>query len=76
MTSIGFGKKSDFTNPKSESPPPTHYLFKSIFTEKKKGKTFGCAREKSPDRSYLIPQIQANPGPGQVILTLFSTIDV
>jgi hypothetical protein len=63
---MGFGKKSDFTKTKTESPPPTHYLVKSLFEEKKKGRTFGCAREKSPDRSYLIPQIQLNPGPGQV----------
>lgn len=67
MTTMGFGKKSDFTKTKTESPPPTHYPIKSSFEDPKhKGRTFGCAREKSPDRSYLVPQIHANPGPGQV----------
>ena len=72
---MGFGKKSDFTRPKAESPPPSLYLMKSGFEEKKKGRTFGCSREKSPDRSYFIPQIHKNPGPGQVALSLFSTTD-
>lgn len=72
---MGFGKKSDFTRSKAESPPPSLYLMKSGFEEKKKGRTFGCSRERSPDRSYLIPQIHKNPGPGQVIPSLCSTID-
>ena len=72
---MGFGKKSDFTRPKAESPPPSLYLMKSGFEEKKKGRTFGCSREKSPDRSYFIPQIHKNPGPGQVALSLLSTTD-
>jgi len=29
---------------------------------------FGMSREKSPDRSYLIPQLQKIPGPGQVTI--------
>jgi len=37
------------------------------------GKTFGNCREKSPDRSYLIPQIHGHPGVGQVYLELDST---
>lgn len=70
---MGFGKKSDFTKPTSESPPPTQYPTKSGFDEKK-GRTFGCAREKSPDRSYFIPQIHKNPGPGHVSLFKYSMI--
>jgi len=46
---------------------------KSEFDDIKKGQSFGCAREKSPDKSYLIPQIQKNPGPGNVLTFLYST---
>ena len=38
------------------------------------GKSFGTAREKLPDRSYLVPQLHKVPGPGQVIFERFSTI--
>lgn len=75
MTAMGFGKKSDFTKTKTESPPPTHYPMKSVFDEKSKGRTFGVAREKSPDRSYLIPQLHKNPGPGQVHRLALSITD-
>lgn len=75
MTTMGFGKKSDFTRNDNNSPSPNQYPSKSIFEEKHKGKTFGCAREKSPDRSYLIPQIHKNPGPGQVPHPLPSITD-
>ena len=30
------------------------------------GKTFGLAREKLDDKSYLIPQLRKIPGPGKV----------
>ena len=36
------------------------------------GKSFGTAREKLPDRSYLVPQLHKNPGPGLVLLILSS----
>lgn len=76
MTTMGFGKKSDFTQNGNKSPSPNQYPTKSLFEDNKtKGKTFGCAREKSPDRSYLIPQIHKNPGPGQVPHPLLSTTD-
>ena len=66
---IGYGRKSDFTRDLTASPPATLYRHKSIF-EDKKGKTFGSSREKSPDTSYLIPQLHKLPGPGQVIHNL------
>lgn len=50
-------------------------MTKSTFEENKgKGNTFGGSREKSPDRSYFIPQLQKVPGPGQVFLYLCSII--
>ena len=36
------------------------------------GKSFGTAREKLPDNSYLIPQLQKIPGPGKVLHVLLS----
>ncbi len=38
-----------------------------------KGKSFGLDREKLPDNSYLIPQMQKVPGPGFVDIFLSST---
>lgn len=70
-TSFGYGKKSDFTQPTNVSPPSTKYNSKSFVDESKKsGKTFGISRELSPDRSYLIPQLHKNPGPGNVFFCL------
>ncbi len=66
--SFGYGKKYDFTQPTNVSPPSTKYNSKSFVDDsKKKGKSFGLSRELSPDRSYLIPQLHKNPGPGKVI---------
>ena len=68
-TSFGYGRKSDFTKDLTASPRATLYSHKSVFeeqTSKKNGKSFGLSREKSPDRSYLIPQLHKNPGPGKV----------
>lgn len=63
-TSIGHAKRSDFTQPLNCSPGSTKYSIKSIFDESKdRGKSFGVSRDKSPDRSYLIPQLHKNPGP-------------
>lgn len=67
--SFGYGKKSDFTKDLTVSPRATLYSHKSVFdqdTSTKRGKSFGLSREKSPDRSYLIPQIHKHPGPGNV----------
>lgn len=72
MASIGVGKKSDFTKAATLSPPPIHYHVETTLSDLSKGKTFGCARENSPDRSYLIPQNHKNPGVGQVRVILFS----
>jgi hypothetical protein len=33
------------------------------------------SRDKSPDRSYLIPQLQKVPGPGKVHFNLFQYIE-
>lgn len=33
---------------------------------KNRGRSFGLSRDRSPDTSYLIPQMQKIPGPGQV----------
>lgn len=65
--SLGYGKKSDFTKDLTSSPPVTKYNL-STFVEMtaNHGKSFGTAREKLPDRSYLIPQLHKNPGPGKV----------
>jgi len=55
------------------SPPATSYQIKSFVEESKgKGNSFGTARDKIPDRSYLIPQMQRVPGPGTVFLYLLS----
>lgn len=74
--SFGYGKKSDFTKDLTASPRATLYSHKSVFdqdTSIKRGKTFGLSRERSPDRSYLIPQIHKHPGPGNVqISNIFS----
>lgn len=71
-TSFGYGKKFDFSQIISVSPPSTKYESKSFLDEsKKKGKSFGLGRDYSPDRSYLMPQLHKNPGPGKVILNLF-----
>lgn len=78
--SFGSGKKSDFTKTFTCSPPSTLYMYKSVFEEgKTRGKSFGGSRERSPDRSYLVPQLHKNPGPGNVIfifiLVLKSILD-
>ena len=62
---MGSGKRSDFTKTVTCSPASTKYEFKSLFEEKNRGKSFGLSRDKSPDRSYLIPQLEKMPGPGQ-----------
>ena len=65
--SVGQGKRSDFTQTLTSSPPSTKYSHKSIFEkDHRKGKTFGLSREGSPDRSYLKPQIWKHPAPNQV----------
>ena len=66
-TSFGYGSKFDFTKPLTVSPPATKYNQKSFCDDSKKnGLTFGLSRDGSPDRSYLIPQLHKNPGPGKV----------
>lgn len=62
---MGEAKRSDFTKTLNCSPPSTAYQYKSAFEEKNRGKSFGLSRDQSPDRSYLIPQLQKVPGPGQ-----------
>ena len=65
-TSLGYGKRSDFTKVQTSSPVSTKYLHKSVFEENKnKGRTFGLSRNQSPDRSYLLTQLHKLPGPGQ-----------
>ena len=55
------------------SPPVTKYQIKSFVEESRsKGKSFGLEREKLPDNSYLIPQMQKVPGPGFVDIFLSS----
>lgn len=58
----------------TNSPPVTKYKQKT-FTDlsKNNGKSFGQARDKLPDNSYLVPQMHKMPGPGQVLLFIFST---
>ena len=69
--SFGYGNKSDFTRTLTCSPPSTKYEHCSLFEKSKgKGKSFGLSREQSPDRSYLIPQLQRVPGPGKVKICL------
>ena len=71
-SSFGYGSKSDFTKTLTASPSVTTYRHKSEFTENKnKGKTFGGPRDVAPDRSYLVPQLQKVPGPGQVSHSLY-----
>lgn len=70
---FGYGNKSDFTQTLTVSPPVTKYQIKSFVEESRsKGKSFGLDREKLPDNSYLIPQMQKVPGPGFVALLLCS----
>ena len=48
------------------SPASDKYLHKSVFEENKnKGRTFGLSRNQSPDRSYILTQLNKLPGPGQ-----------
>lgn len=69
-TSFGYGNKYDFTQTTTVSPPSTKYKSKSFVDDSKKnGKTFGISRDLSPDRSYLIPQLHKNPGPGKVFIS-------
>lgn len=70
QTSIGFGKKLDFTKPAMITPSGSDY--NPDIKWMKQGKTFGCSRDKSLDRSYIPPQIQSHPGVGAVICILFS----
>lgn len=64
---FGYGKKSDFTRTLTASPAATKYDLKTFVDESKnKGKSFGLEREKLPDNSYLVPQMQKVPGPGVV----------
>ena len=68
---FGYGDKSDFTKPQTVSPASTKYNHKSFCDDSKnKGKSIGLSRDKIPDRSYLIPQMQRIPGPGNVIYLL------
>ena len=72
--SLGYGTKHDFTKDLTASPGATKYNIRSIFDENKtRGKSFGLSRELSPDRSYLVPQLNKVPGPGQVKYMLLST---
>lgn len=72
-SSIGSAKKSDFTKDLAKAPGSSDYNPNNYheFT-KTKGVTFGSSRQKSNDRSYLIPQIHFHPGPGAVAYNLFS----
>lgn len=64
---VPLSKRPDFTKDLTCSPPSTKYLHRSVFEKNtNKGKSFGSSREGSPDRSYLIPQLQKIPGPGNV----------
>ena len=73
---VPLSKRSDFTKTLTCSPPSTKYMHKSFFQkDPRKGKSFGTSRDRSPDRSYFIPQLQQIPGPGQVKNnTIFSTM--
>jgi hypothetical protein len=67
-SSFGYGNKYDFTQTLTVSPPVNTYNLKTFVEEtKSKGKSFGTARDKLPDNSYLIPQMHKIPGPGAVI---------
>lgn len=71
--SFGYGNKSDFTRTLTVSPPVTKYEIKTFLDEsKEKGKSFGLTREKLPDNSYLVPQLQKVPGPGLVSILICS----
>ena len=72
-TSLGYGKKSDFTIDLANAPPSSLYNPDNYNEHMKhKGLSFGLSRDQSPDRSYLIPQIHKHPGVGAVSLILFS----
>lgn len=64
-TGFGYGRKSDFTHNTIVSPGSNRYQLKaSIGKEKKKGRSFACSRDSSPDRCYLPLQLKNVPGPG------------
>jgi hypothetical protein len=70
---FGYGTKSDFTRTLTASPAATKYELKTFVDEAKtKGKSFGLDREKLPNNSYLIPQMQKVPGPGVVLNSIYS----
>jgi len=50
------------------TPSSTKYDVDNYYNKiRSKGLTFGLSRDVSPDRSYLVPQLHKNPGPGKVI---------
>ena len=66
--SIGIGEKSDYTKDLAKTPGSWHYKPNTYYEfAKQKGKSFGVARDKRKDSSYLIPQIHKHPGVGKVI---------
>ena len=68
-TNFGYGNKTDFTKALTVSPRSSLYEKRSFIEENKKknrGHLFNVGREKLKDRSYLIPQLEKVPGPGQV----------
>jgi hypothetical protein len=69
--SIGYGRKSNFTEDLAQTPSATMYNPNSYheFT-KIRGKSFGLSREQLPDQSYLVPQIHKHPGVGAVFFLL------
>ena len=66
-TSIGYGKKYDFSKAVANNPSPSNYEKPSIFDKNKRkniGKTFGVSRERMKVTGALV--IKGNyPGPGQ-----------
>lgn len=72
-TNFGVGKKSDFTIDLAKAPSCAGYDPNNFYEAcKARGQTFGLSRDRSPDQSYLVPQIHKHPGVGAVILFLFS----
>ena len=72
-TNLGLGKKSDFTQDLAKAPSSDLYNPGNYYEATKlRGKSFGLSRDKSPDQSYLVPQIHKHPGVGQVIFQLCS----
>ncbi|KRX06877.1 hypothetical protein PPERSA_11522 [Pseudocohnilembus persalinus] len=72
QTSLGYGKKFDFTQSQKNTPGANQYNLKGIFEENKlknKGKTVGVGREKMAHGGIVTHNSKFIPGPGNYTIS-------